>query len=81
MIHIYGHELKLRWNWQHLELRHEERRMIKSKDFDKNLNFEKVSELKFKVTGLRQNHQDLGEFRRYLEDRNSGEIFKILFNL
>ena len=70
-----------RWNWQHLELKHEERKVIKSKELDQNINFEKVSELKFKVTGLRQNHQDLGEFRKYLEERNCGSIFKILFNV
>ena len=71
----------IRWNWQHLELKHEERKVIKLKELDENINFEKVSELKFKVTGLRQNHQDLGEFRKYLEDRNCGPIFKILFNV
>ena len=71
----------IRWNWQHLELKHEERKIIKSKELDQNINFEKVSELKFKVTGLRQNHQDLGEFRKYLEERNCGSIFKILFNV
>ena len=71
-----------RWNWQHIELKHEEKQKIKNfKEIENLRRFEKVAELQFKVAGQRHgHHQDLGEFRQYLEQRKCDEIFKILFN-
>jgi len=67
-----------RWNWQHLEIKHEESCRIKHGELSKYFKFDSVTELKFRVTGLRQNHQDLGEFRKFLESRISYLI--ALFN-
>jgi len=71
-----------RWNWQHLELKHEEKQPVTHvKELVELCMFDKVTELRFKVAGQRQNHQDLGEFRQYLEQRNCGHVYRILFNL
>ena len=64
-----------------MELKHEEKHNISYNELETHKKFEKMAELKFKVAGLRQNHQDLGEFRKYLEDRGASDVFRLLFNL
>ena len=68
-----------RWNWQNLELKHEEREKVKVKDIEKYCYFEQVREIQFQITGQRKNHQNMSEFKTYLEHRNLGNVFNILF--
>jgi len=72
-----------RWNWQHLELKHEKRQTVKNaKELKELLRFDRVVELQFKVAGQRNGkHQDLGEFRTYLQQRGCDDVYTILFNL
>ena len=56
--------------------------MKNSKELKELLRFDRVTELRFKVAGQRHgHHQDLGEFRTYLQQRGCDDVYKILFNL
>ena len=67
------------WNWQHLELKHEERENIKLSKIQTLSKFDKVKEIMFQITGLRKNHQDMGQFKEFLEVRGCPGVFNILF--
>eukprot|EP00116_Pleurobrachia_bachei_P008312 sb/3468574/ len=59
-------------NWQLLKLQHDEREL-------EGRLFTDFGEMIFDVHGRANNHQDLGQFRTFLEDKQLGEIFTILF--
>ena len=60
--------------WQMLRLQHEEYKLDQS-----NLKFSGFNELIFDVNS--RNHQNLGQFREYLDNLQLGHVFSILFNI
>lgn len=63
-------------NWQLLKLQHEELEL----SFDQ-LKFNSFQEMIFEVHGRANNHQNLGQFREFLENIDLGNIFQILFKI
>lgn len=63
-------------NWQLLKLQHEEN--LPSPDC---LKFDCFKEQIFEVHGRGNTHQNLGQFREFLEDIDLGNVFQILFNV
>jgi len=61
-------------NWQLLKLQHEELHL-------KQGHFEGFRELIFDVHGHKGTHQDLGQFKDYLESVGLDEVFQILFKI